>query len=415
MRFPHSQACPSAQVHHDTSPASAPEHYQILGVSDADVTALRMRAAHQLRPRPGDLTKCTPPGKDDSPMDDPQSINITVNDDNLLHHAQISRWSNLPLGGPGFCDVTKISYSLLLDKNASLAGLPPARSWVLYGPFADTSLVREALTLSIGYSLGLKSTPLVEFIELVYREQKDNCAFSLDTDYRGVYLVMNAVQRGAYQVDVPIDPDPTKVEQGYVLRLSTAPSASTVSVPMGPSVNGSVARTLALDFVDPSAPTQPQIAAVVSVFHELNTHLFQDGQASCGAWQMRARCRCRPTGAAGRVADLARLRPIPRPRLVHQPLHAQRAHARVGRVRAGSVHHRYDQAGGPAAGCDHQGRAVSAVRVCICGDGAWDGPLGRADRLHRLAERSFGCTLMHGRDARRSVPCSRLSRRQCCQ
>jgi hypothetical protein len=99
-------------------------------------------------------------------------------------------------------------------------------------------------------------------------------------DYRGVYLVMNAVQRGLYQVNVPIAADPSTVEQGYVLRLTTSPSSASISVPMGPSVNGSVARTLALDFVDPPTVTPAQIGAVVAVFRELNAHLFQDGQAS---------------------------------------------------------------------------------------------------------------------------------------
>ena len=244
----------------------------------------RVRARrHRLHCRAGDLTKCTPPGINDSPVppDEWQQpvINIQVDGAQPLR-GQITRSSNLPLGG--FCDVTKISYSLLLDQNVSLAGLPYSRSWVLYGPFGDTSLVRERLALVIGASLGLP-TPLTEFVELFFREKKDECTspfvFPSD-DYRGVYLVMNAVQRGLYQVNVPIAADPSTVEQGYVLRLTTSPSSASISVPMGPSVNGSVARTLALDFIDPPAVTPAQIGAVAAVFRELNAHLFQDGQAS---------------------------------------------------------------------------------------------------------------------------------------
>lgn len=69
------------------------------------------------------------------------------------------------------------------NNNVSLLGLPKENDWVLYGPYSDKSLVRNALTYMLGNELG-RWNPHVRYTELY-----------INGDYRGVYLIIEKIKR----------------------------------------------------------------------------------------------------------------------------------------------------------------------------------------------------------------------------
>lgn len=117
--------------------------------------------------------------------------------------------------------------------NVSLLDLPPENDWVLYGPYADKSLIRNALTYELARSLG-HYAPRVRMIELV-----------IDTEYRGVYMLTEKIKRDANRVDIKkltsssldltgdylfeINFDLESPQSGWTSRISYRPDFQTFS------------------------------------------------------------------------------------------------------------------------------------------------------------------------------------------
>ena len=83
---------------------------------------------------------------------------------------------------------TKKSYSFnVYDNNykkiaIELLGLPASEKWVLYGPFADKSLIRNALTYSVFTQMG-NYAPRTQYVDLV-----------INNNYQGIYLLTEKIQ-----------------------------------------------------------------------------------------------------------------------------------------------------------------------------------------------------------------------------
>jgi spore coat protein CotH len=92
-----------------------------------------------------------------------------------------------------------------------LLGLPASKKWVLYGPFADKSLIRNTLTYSIYTQMG-NYAPRTKFVNLV-----------INDNYQGIYVLTEKIQISPKHVNIT----PLKIEKndssrfngGYILEI----------------------------------------------------------------------------------------------------------------------------------------------------------------------------------------------------
>ncbi len=97
------------------------------------------------------------------------------------------------------------------DKPVSLLGFPEEADWVLYGPYTDKSLMRDAFTYIMA-SWTMEYAPRVKFCELV-----------LNGQYWGVYVFTEKIERDANRVNISkLTPDENtgdEVTGGYILKF----------------------------------------------------------------------------------------------------------------------------------------------------------------------------------------------------
>ena len=74
---------------------------------------------------------------------------------------------------------------------AALLGMAPASSWVLGGPYADKTLIKNALGLAQARRL-FPYAPQTRWVEVI-----------LNGEYHGVYTLTEKIERGRHKVDVP--------------------------------------------------------------------------------------------------------------------------------------------------------------------------------------------------------------------
>ncbi|HTE30381.1 MAG TPA: CotH kinase family protein, partial [Chryseolinea sp.] len=94
---------------------------------------------------------------------------------------------------------------------ASLLGMPEEEDWVLFAPYNDKSLMRDALAYSLGRKLGTYA-PRTRFCELV-----------LNNVYQGVYVLIEKVKRDKNRVDInKLNPDEISGDNltgGYIIKI----------------------------------------------------------------------------------------------------------------------------------------------------------------------------------------------------
>lgn len=94
---------------------------------------------------------------------------------------------------------------------ASLLGLPEEEDWILFAPYNDKSLMRDALAYTLGRKLG-SYAPRTKFCEVV-----------LNGIYQGVYVLMEKIKRDKNRVDInKLDPDEitgNDVTGGYIVKI----------------------------------------------------------------------------------------------------------------------------------------------------------------------------------------------------
>lgn len=101
--------------------------------------------------------------------------------------------------------------SLGENNNVSLLGMPSENDWVLHGPYADKTLLRNFLTYHIGAQLG-HYTPRVRF-----------CEVFLNNQYWGVYVLKEKIKRDNNRVDIdkltPVDTLGDDLTGGYIFKI----------------------------------------------------------------------------------------------------------------------------------------------------------------------------------------------------
>jgi hypothetical protein len=98
-----------------------------------------------------------------------------------------------------------------LDSAASLLGMPEGEDWVLYAPYSDKSMLRNALTYYFGAKMG-RWQPRFRF-----------CTVFLNEDYYGVYLLIEKIKQGKERVDISnLRPDEVtgdNITGGYIVKV----------------------------------------------------------------------------------------------------------------------------------------------------------------------------------------------------
>ena len=97
------------------------------------------------------------------------------------------------------------------NNNVSILGLPQENDWILYAPYSDKSLIRNALAYKIARSMGRWASK-TRFCELV-----------INGEYRGVYVFMEKIKRDKNRVDIgemgPDDIVGDALTGGYIFKL----------------------------------------------------------------------------------------------------------------------------------------------------------------------------------------------------
>ena len=96
------------------------------------------------------------------------------------------------------------------DTSASLLGMPAEEDWVLYAPYSDKTMLRNALTFHLGSRMG------------EWQPRNRWCEVYLDGDYRGIYQLMETVKRDSNRVDIsklrPEEITGDDLTGGYILK-----------------------------------------------------------------------------------------------------------------------------------------------------------------------------------------------------
>jgi len=95
--------------------------------------------------------------------------------------------------------------------NVSLLGLPKENDWILSGPYSDKSLLRNAVTFSLGRSMGR------------YASRYKFCELVLNGEYLGLYMLMEKIKRDKNRVDIAKlkaeENEGEDVRGGYIIKV----------------------------------------------------------------------------------------------------------------------------------------------------------------------------------------------------
>ena len=98
-----------------------------------------------------------------------------------------------------------------LNLNVSLLGMPPENDWILYAPYSDKSMLRNAITFEMGSKLEN------------YCSRTAFCELFLNGEYRGVYILMEKIKRDDGRVNIdplwPVDDAGDQLTGGYIFKV----------------------------------------------------------------------------------------------------------------------------------------------------------------------------------------------------
>ncbi len=105
------------------------------------------------------------------------------------------------------------------DLDVSLLGMPEEADWVLYAPYSDKSLIRNALIYKLSNEIN-RYTTKSKFVELV-----------LNGEYMGVYVFMEKIKRDKNRVNIKKceskDTTGTALTGGYLIKIDKQDGANT--------------------------------------------------------------------------------------------------------------------------------------------------------------------------------------------
>ncbi len=136
--------------------------------------------------------------------------NIQVYDDKdgtnkLSNDPTISSKAAIKIRGNSTSKYPKKQYSIELtnnkgkEKKESLLNMPKSSDWVLNGPFADKSLIRNYIALNTSSKI-MEYAPRAKFCEVFVVD--DNSTILDESHYRGVYLMIEKIKRDDERLNI---------------------------------------------------------------------------------------------------------------------------------------------------------------------------------------------------------------------
>jgi spore coat protein CotH len=93
----------------------------------------------------------------------------------------------------------------------SVLNMSAAEDWILHGPYADKSLIRNVLAYQVSNNIG-RYAPKTKFVEL-----------EINGDFKGLYVLMEKIKRGKERVNVskisPKTSDAHSIKGGYIQKI----------------------------------------------------------------------------------------------------------------------------------------------------------------------------------------------------
>lgn len=155
------------------------------------------------------------------------------------------------------------------DKKVSVLGMPAESDWILYAPYSDKTLMRNAIVYetarTTGGSFGGVRTQYVEVFM-----NRNGGTVTLN-DYRGVYVLMEKIKRGKERVDIERlgdrTVDPKLITGGYIFKKDKGPYSR--------AWNTSIER-VPLDMHEPERPNTAQFSYIRNYVNQMEVALHGD-------------------------------------------------------------------------------------------------------------------------------------------
>ena len=140
----------------------------------------------------------------------------------VMAHMQMDGYDGtigIKLRGNSSLSFNQKKYTIELRDNqgheveSPLLGMPAHSDWVLLAPYSDVSAIRDPLAFQLWRDMGHWG-PRTQMVEL-----------TLNGDYRGIYILSEAIKRGEQRVNVSklkkTDIEGRELTGGYILRIDT--------------------------------------------------------------------------------------------------------------------------------------------------------------------------------------------------
>jgi hypothetical protein len=142
----------------------------------------------------------------------------------ILDPADFAGYAGMHVRGHSSASFPKKQYKLETwnefdeDESVALLGLPAESDWVLYAPYSDKTLMRNALAYKWSNDIG-RYAPRVRFVELFL--DKNGGAVTAN-DYAGVYALIEKLKRDSSRIDI-VELDPSDIAEpeisgGYIIK-----------------------------------------------------------------------------------------------------------------------------------------------------------------------------------------------------
>lgn len=97
------------------------------------------------------------------------------------------------------------------DLDTSFLSFPKEEDWILHGPFSDKSLMRNVLTAELAKRMGQ------------YASRTQYCEVFINSDYQGIYVLMEQIKRGKNRVAISklkdTDIEGNELTGGYIFKI----------------------------------------------------------------------------------------------------------------------------------------------------------------------------------------------------
>lgn len=152
------------------------------------------------------------------------------------------------------------------DKNVSILGMPSESDWILYAPYSDKTLMRNAIVYESARAVrGNWGGVRTRYVEVFFNSNGGTVSMN---DYRGVYVMMEKIKRDNDRIDVEklsdLVTDPELITGGYIFKKDKGPYSSPWSTAI---------ERVPLDMHYPETPNAAQFAYLRGYVNDMEAAL----------------------------------------------------------------------------------------------------------------------------------------------